>query len=216
MKDNTLRITEVFYSLQGETRTLGLATVFVRLTGCPLRCNYCDTEYAFHGGETQSFNALHKTIDAFQSKYICVTGGEPLAQPNCKAFLSELCEKGYEVSLETSGSISIDNIDSRVSVVLDLKTPGSGESSKNLYENIPLLQRNDQVKFVICSREDYDWAKFKLDELKLTERVNDIYFSPSFSEIDASQLANWIISDNLPVRFQLQLHKLLWNDEPGH
>ena len=216
MKDNTLRITEVFYSLQGETRTLGLATVFVRLTGCPLRCNYCDTEYAFHGGETQSFNALHKTIDAFQSKYICVTGGEPLAQPNCKAFLSELCEKGYEVSLETSGSISIDNIDSRASVVLDLKTPGSGESSKNLYENIPLLQRNDQVKFVICSREDYDWAKFKLDELKLTERVNDIYFSPSFSEIDASQLANWIISDNLPVRFQLQLHKLLWNDEPGH
>lgn len=216
MKDDTLRITEVFYSLQGETRTLGLATVFVRLTGCPLRCDYCDTEYAFHGGQTQSFETLHSTIDAFKARYICVTGGEPLAQPNCKAFLHELCEKGYEVSLETSGSINIDNIDSRVSVVLDLKTPGSGESSKNLYENIPLLSRNDQIKFVICSRDDYNWAKFKLDELKLTERVDDIIFSPSFSEIDASQLADWILQDNLPVRFQLQLHKLLWNDEPGH
>ncbi len=216
MNNNTLRISEVFYSLQGETRTLGLPTVFVRLTGCPLRCNYCDTEYAFHGGDIQTFEQLHQQVASFQPKYICVTGGEPLAQPNCKSFLAELCQAGYEVSLETSGSIDISYIDPRVSVVLDLKTPNSGESSKNLYDNIPLLMQNDQVKFVICSREDYDWARFKIDELKLTTRVDDIIFSPSFNEIDASQLADWIIQDNLPVRFQLQLHKLLWNDEPGH
>ena len=216
MKQNTLRLTEVFYSLQGETKTLGLPTVFVRLTGCPLRCQYCDTDYAFQGGEIFEFEQVHQQIDRFKPRYICVTGGEPLAQPNCKAFLQQLCEKGYEVSLETSGSIDISSIDPRVSVVLDLKTPDSEESSKNLYSNIDLLAANDQVKFVICSRQDYDWAKFKLDELKLNERVEEVIFSPSFHQVDATDLADWIIADNLNVRFQLQLHKLLWNDEPGH
>ncbi|MGK0441826.1 MAG: 7-carboxy-7-deazaguanine synthase [Pseudohongiellaceae bacterium] len=211
-----LRITEVFYSLQGETRTAGLATVFVRLTGCPLRCDYCDTEYAFHGGEKWTQQAILDEVAKYNPRYVTVTGGEPLAQKNCWPLLEALCDKGYEVSLETSGAISVQGVDSRVVKVLDLKTPGSGEMAKNDYSNIPLLNQHDQVKFVICNREDYDWARFKLDELQLLAKASDVLFSPSFSEIDATALAGWIIEDNLPVRFQLQLHKLLWNDAAGH
>ena len=216
MKSDTLRLTEIFYSLQGETKTLGLATVFVRLTGCPLRCQYCDTEYAFHGGSTFSFSDILSQVGKYQARYVCVTGGEPLAQPNCKALLKLLCEQGYQVSLETSGAMDIADIDPRVSVVLDLKTPDSAESSRNLYSNIPLLQNNDQLKFVICSRQDYDWAKFKCDELQLYSKVEEVIFSPSFEQQTARELADWIIADNLPVRFQLQLHKILWDDAPGH
>jgi 7-carboxy-7-deazaguanine synthase len=211
-----LRITEIFYSLQGETRTAGLPTVFVRLTGCPLRCDYCDTEYAFHGGEKWSQQAVLDEVGKYQPRYVTVTGGEPLAQKNCWPLLEALCDQGYEVSLETSGAISVQGVDPRVVKVIDLKTPGSGEMAKNDYSNIPLLKAHDQVKFVICNREDYDWARFKLDELQLAAKASDVLFSPSFSEIDATALAGWIIDDNLPVRFQLQLHKLLWNDAAGH
>lgn len=215
MKD-TLRITEIFYSLQGETRTLGLPTVFVRLTGCPLRCQYCDTAYAFAGGELMSLEAIVAKVSSFNPRYVCVTGGEPLAQPNALPLLRLLCDAGYEVSLETSGAIDVTGVDPRVVKVLDLKTPGSAEVARNRYENIALLNPHDQVKFVICSREDYDWAVSKLIEYRLAERVQDVLFSPSFSELDSRALADWIVSDNLPVRFQLQLHKILWQDEPGH
>lgn len=211
-----LRITEIFYSLQGEARTIGLPTVFVRLTGCPLRCQYCDTAYAFSGGEMQSLDAILAEVATYKPRYITVTGGEPLAQPNCRALLTALCDKGYQVSLETSGALDISGLDPRVSVVLDLKTPDSGECHRNLMDNIPHLKADDQVKFVICSRQDYQWARLKLDELQLAERVEDVLFSPSFNQIKASDLADWIVQDRLPVRFQLQLHKLLWADEPGH
>jgi 7-carboxy-7-deazaguanine synthase len=216
MSEATLRITEIFYSLQGESRTVGLPTVFVRLTGCPLRCQYCDTEYAFHGGEIHSLDSILQQISRFAPRYVCVTGGEPLAQPNCIALLQALCDAGYQVSLETSGAMPVDKVDPRVSKVLDLKTPGSGEVSRNLYDNIPLLTGNDQVKFVICSREDYQWSRFKLEELKLTERAGEVLFSPSFGQQSPRELAEWIVADNLPVRFQLQQHKLLWGEEPGH
>ncbi|WP_071871343.1 7-carboxy-7-deazaguanine synthase QueE [Atopomonas hussainii] len=215
MKD-TLRITEIFYSLQGETRTLGLPTVFVRLTGCPLRCQYCDTAYAFAGGELMSLEAIVAKVASFNPRYVCVTGGEPLAQPNALPLLRLLCDAGYEVSLETSGAIDVTGVDPRVVKVLDLKTPGSAEVARNRYDNIALLNPHDQVKFVICSREDYDWAVSKLIEYRLAERAQDVLFSPSFSELDSRALADWIVSDNLPVRFQLQLHKILWQDEPGH
>ncbi len=211
-----LRITEIFYSLQGETRTVGLPTVFVRLTGCPLRCVYCDTEYAFHGGDKWSLDAITEKVSSYQPRYVTVTGGEPLAQPNCLPLLTSLCELGYEVSLETSGAISVAGVDPRVVKVLDLKTPASGEVSKNFYENIPLLTSRDQVKFVICDRNDYNWARFKLDEFQLSSRVDEVLFSPSFEQLNATELAEWILQDNLPVRLQLQLHKLLWNDAAGH
>ncbi|MDG9853091.1 7-carboxy-7-deazaguanine synthase QueE [Pseudomonas nitroreducens] len=212
----TLRITEIFYSLQGETRTAGLPTVFVRLTGCPLRCNYCDTAYAFSGGEIQSLDAILDQVARYRPRYVCVTGGEPLAQPNCIPLLERLCHAGYEVSLETSGALDISATDRRVSRILDLKTPGSGEVARNRYENIGELTLNDQVKFVICSREDYDWAVSKLIEYRLDKRAGEVLFSPSHRQVDARALADWIVSDNLPVRLQLQLHKILWNDEPGH
>ncbi len=212
----TLRITEIFYSLQGETRTSGLPTVFVRLTGCPLRCHYCDTAYAFSGGETMTLDAIVDEVARHGPRYVCVTGGEPLAQPNCVPLLQRLCEAGYEVSLETSGALDISATDRRVSRVLDLKTPGSGEVRRNRYENIAELTANDQVKFVICSREDYDWAVSKLIEYGLDRRTGEVLFSPSHGQVDVRDLADWIVADNLPVRLQLQLHKIIWNDEPGH
>lgn len=211
-----LRITEIFYSLQGEARTVGLPTVFVRLTGCPLRCGYCDTEYAFSGGEMQSLEQIVATVAGYQPRYVTVTGGEPLAQKNCIRLLRTLCDADYEVSLETSGAMSVAEVDPRVVKVLDLKTPGSGEVQRNDFSNIPLLTANDQVKFVICDRADYDWARFKLDEYQLSERVSDVLFSPSFGQLGGRELAEWILQDNLPVRLQLQLHKLLWHDAPGH
>ena len=213
---DTLRITEVFYSLQGETRTAGLPTVFVRLTGCPLRCQYCDTAYAFSGGELQSLDSILAQVASYKPRYVCVTGGEPLAQPNAISLLKQLCDAGYEVSLETSGALDISAVDTRVSRVVDLKTPGSAEVGRNRYENIQHLTANDQVKFVICSREDYDWAVSKLIEYRLEQRAGEVLMSPSHHELDAHSLAEWIIADNLPVRLQMQLHKILWNDAPGH
>lgn len=212
----TLRITEIFFSLQGETRASGLPTVFVRLTGCPLRCQYCDTAYAFSGGESMSLDRILERVASYKPRYVCVTGGEPLAQPNCVALLRQLCDRGYDVSLETSGALDISETDRRVSRVVDLKTPGSAEVGRNRYENIAQLTLNDQVKFVICSREDYDWSVSKLIEYRLDERVGEVLFSPSHGQVDARALAEWIVADNLPVRLQLQLHKLLWNDAPGH
>lgn len=213
---STVRITEIFYSLQGESSTAGLPTVFVRLTGCPLRCQYCDTEYAFYGGERQQITDVLATVASHKAVNVCVTGGEPLAQKSCIPLLAALCDEGYQVSLETAGALSAEFVDSRVMKVMDLKTPGSGEVDKNLYGNMAYLNSHDQVKFVICDRQDYEWARLKIDELKLTERVGDILFSPSTGQLNPTDLAEWILADHLPVRFQLQLHKLLWNDEPGH
>lgn len=215
MSELSLRITEIFYSLQGEARTSGLPTVFVRLTGCPLRCHYCDTAYAFHDGSIKSLDEILEKVASFRPRYVCVTGGEPLAQPNCIPLLKALCDAGYQVSLETSGAMPVEQVDKRVSKVLDLKTPGSGEVDRNLYSNIASLSRSDQVKFVICSRADYEWARFKMEELQLAEKAGEVLFSPSFGEQSPRELADWIVSDNLPVRFQLQLHKLIWDDEPG-
>ena len=213
---STLRITEIFYSLQGEARTVGLPTVFVRLTGCPLRCHYCDTAYAFHGGEVQSIESILATVATYKPKYVCVTGGEPMAQPNCANLLTSLCDVGYQVSLETSGALPLDTVDKRVSKVVDLKTPASGEVEKNDYHNLALLHSHDQVKFVICDRADYEWARFKLDEYRLTDKVSDVLFSPSYQQLPTDNLAQWILQDNLPVRLQIQLHKVIWGDTPGH
>lgn len=210
-----LRITEIFHSLQGEARTVGLPTVFVRLTGCPLRCQYCDTTYAFSGGELLSLDDILQQVEAFGAHYICVSGGEPLAQPECKTLLTQLADAGYEVSLETSGAMDIAGLDQRVSVVMDLKTPDSGEVGRNLYGNIEHLKPKDQVKFVICSRSDYQWAKMQLDQYSLVGKAGEVLFSPSHQQVQPSELADWILEDRLPVRFQMQLHKLLWNDEPG-
>lgn len=213
---DAVRITEIFYSLQGEARTVGLPTVFVRLTGCPLRCLYCDTEYAFSGGELFSIDDIVQRVAGYSPRYVTVTGGEPLAQKSCWPLLARLCDAGYEVSLETGGAISVAGVDERVVKVLDLKTPASGEVARNDYGNIALLTPRDQVKFVICDRKDYDWVRFKLDEYRLDDRVSDVLFSPSHGQLVARELAEWILADNLPVRMQVQLHKLLWNDEPGH
>lgn len=215
MQDASLRITEIFYSLQGEARTVGLPTVFVRLTGCPLRCTYCDSEYAFYGGERMAITDILAEVAKFNPRFVCVTGGEPLAQPNCLPLLTALCDAGFDVSLETSGAMDVSEVDARVSRVMDLKAPSSGEAAKNRYENIPLLSKHDQVKFVLGSGEDYEWAKFKLDEYQLVERVGDVLFSPVFDAIGERELADWIVRDNLPVRFQVQLHKHLWGDKPG-
>lgn len=215
MTDISLRITEIFHSLQGEARTVGLPTVFVRLTGCPLRCSYCDSEYAFYGGEKLPLADILAKVAGFGARYVCVTGGEPLAQPNCLPLLSALCDAGYEVSLETSGAMDIAMVDLRVSRVVDLKTPASGEMEKNLYGNMALLQAHDQIKFVICDRRDYEWACFKVDEYELGQRVSDVLFSPSYGQLAAKDLAEWILSDRRQVRFQMQLHKQLWGDTPG-
>lgn len=209
-----LKITEVFLSLQGEARDAGWPTVFVRLTGCPLRCQYCDTAYAFFGGEWRSIDDLLAEVASYGVRHVCVTGGEPLSQKRCLDLLRRLCDAGYAVSLETSGAIDIADVDPRVSRVLDIKTPGSAEVARNRWENLPLLTAHDQVKFVICSREDYEWSRDVFREHRLHERC-DVLFSPSKSEVAARDLADWIVADRLPVKFQMQLHKLLWNDEPG-
>ncbi|MCA0901654.1 7-carboxy-7-deazaguanine synthase QueE [Microbulbifer agarilyticus] len=215
LTEESLRISELFYSLQGEARDAGLPTVFVRLTGCPLRCTYCDSEYAFFGGERMSLAAILQKVQSYPARHVCVTGGEPLAQPNCIPLLQALCDAGYQVSLETSGAMPVDAVDPRVSRVVDLKTPASGEQARNRMENIPLLNKRDQVKFVICDRGDYDWARFTLDQYRLSERVGEVLFSPSYEQLAPRQLAEWILEDGLPVRMQMQLHKLLWGDVPG-
>lgn len=212
----TLRISEIFYSLQGEARTVGRPTIFIRLTGCPLRCQYCDTAYAFSGGVIYSVEDIIQELKQYKTRYITVTGGEPLAQPDCIALLNSLCELDYDVSLETSGAMDISAVDSRVVKVLDLKTPGSLEMGKNMESNIDFLNAHDQVKFVICNREDYLWSCKKVDEFKLGEKVSDILFSPSNEELEAKVLAEWILEDQLDVRMQVQLHKYLWGNESGH
>ena len=212
----TLRISEIFYSLQGEARTVGRPTIFIRLTGCPLRCQYCDTAYAFSGGIIYSLDDIIRELKQYKTRYITVTGGEPLAQPDCIALLNRLCEMNYEVSLETSGAMDVSEVDSRVVKVLDLKTPGSLEVKRNMESNIAFLNPHDQVKFVICSREDYLWSCGKVEEFKLGEKVADILFSPSNEELEAKELAEWILADQLDVRMQVQLHKYLWGNESGH
>lgn len=211
-----LRITEIFFSLQGESRTVGLPTVFVRLTGCPLRCSWCDTTYSFNGGEKMSVDAVVEAVATHGARHVCVTGGEPLAQPECLTLLHRLCDAGYEVSLETSGALDVSKVDPRVVKVLDLKAPGSGESHRNVYENIPHLLPHDQVKFVLASRQDFEWARFKCDEYGLYDRVQDVLMSPVHETLQPRELAEWILEARLPVRLQVQLHKYLWNNEPGH
>jgi len=210
----SLRITEIFYSLQGETRTVGLPTVFVRLTGCPLRCQYCDTAYAFQGGQSMSLPDILTQVAHYSPRYVTVTGGEPLAQKNCLVLLTALCDAGYEVSLETSGALDIAAVDARVSKIVDIKTPASDESDKNLYSNIEHITARDHIKFVLCSREDYLWAKDIMLRYNLPARC-EILFSPSHEQVSATLLADWILQDRLPVRLQIQLHKYLWGNTPG-
>jgi 7-carboxy-7-deazaguanine synthase len=210
-----LRVTEIFYSLQGEARTVGKPTVFVRLTGCPLRCVYCDTSYAFTGGTIFSIEEILTTVASWSPQYVCVTGGEPLAQKECLPLLTSLCDAGYQVSLETSGAISVEGVDARVSKVLDLKTPASGEVERNLFSNLDRLTPHDQVKFVICDERDYMWARDKLREHELDHKVSEVLFSPSHETLAPAQLAEWILRDRLPVRLQIQLHKYLWADAAG-
>ncbi len=209
-----LKLTEIFYSLQGEADTAGIPTVFVRLTGCPLRCQYCDTAYAFHGGQWWQLDAILERVAQFGARYVCVTGGEPLAQPQCLALLGALADAGYRVSLETSGAMAIDAVDPRVIRVVDVKTPGSLEEHRNRYEQLALLRPEEQIKFVLCNRADYDWSRDKLAALQLLERCQ-VLFSPSHEQLPARQLADWILADRLSVRFQIQLHKHLWGNEPG-
>jgi 7-carboxy-7-deazaguanine synthase len=209
-----LRITEIFYSLQGESNTVGLPTVFIRLTGCPLRCVYCDTEYAFAGGRKIALDEILSQVDGYGTPYVTVTGGEPLAQPGCLDLMTRLLDKGYTVSLETSGALDISKVDPRVIKVMDLKTPSSGEVDRNLYQNIGFLNGKDQIKFVIGDEEDYAWSKAALDEYDLLERCQ-ILFSPVMGRQDPTDLAEKILADRLPVRFQIQLHKLLWADARG-
>jgi 7-carboxy-7-deazaguanine synthase len=209
-----VKITEIFHSLQGEADTTGVPTVFVRLTGCPLRCQYCDTVYAFHGGEWYSVAAVLERVAGFGTRHVCVTGGEPLAQKSCIELLHALCDAGYRVSLETSGALPIDAVDARVVRVVDVKTPASGEAHRNLYAQLGQLRPEEQIKFVICDRGDYDWSRAKLEELQLPQRCT-VLFSPSYEQLPGRTLADWILADRLPVRFQIQLHKYLWGNEPG-
>jgi 7-carboxy-7-deazaguanine synthase len=207
-----LKITEIFFSIQGEAAFSGWPTVFVRLTGCPLRCQYCDTAYAFTGGEWRTFADILAEVRGYATPYVCVTGGEPLAQPRCAALLTSLCDAGFNVSLETSGAIDISDVDTRVSRVVDLKTPGSREEHRNRWQNIALLTPHDAVKIVICDRADYEWARDVVAKYSLPCSV---FFSPSYEQLPAGQLADWIVEDRLPVRLQVQLHKVLWGNVPG-
>ena len=210
-----LRITEIFHSIQGEADSVGWPTVFVRLTGCPLRCGYCDTAYAFHGGQWMGMDEVLQQVAGHGARRVTVTGGEPLAQKNCVTLLARLCDAGYQVSLETSGALSIGGLDPRVVRVMDLKTPGSGESERNLLENLALLTAQDQVKFVICDRADYEWSREFVAEHALSQRCQ-VLFSPSHGQVHPRELADWILADKLPVRLQVQLHKYLWGNVPGH
>ena len=210
-----LRISEIFYSLQGETSRVGLPTAFIRLTGCPLRCVYCDTAYAFTGGQNMSIANILQQVAGYAPRYVTVTGGEPLAQKNCLPLLSLLCDAGYQVSLETSGAIDISEVDARVMRVVDIKTPASGEVEKNRWENIPLLSQHDEIKFVLCDEGDYQWAKQMLRQYQLNEKCG-VLFSPVHDGLNVTHLAEWILHDQLPVRLQIQLHKILWNNVPGH
>jgi 7-carboxy-7-deazaguanine synthase len=213
-REGMLKITEIFHSLQGEALQAGLPTVFVRLTGCPLRCTYCDSEYAFYGGEWMHFDEIIAEVRTHETTSICVTGGEPLAQKRCADLLKCLADEGFKVSLETSGAVDISLADRRVSRVMDLKTPDSGEQDKNLWSNVDELTPHDQVKFVICSRRDYEWARQQIRDRNLNNRC-EVLFSPAWGQLEARELAEWILEDHLPVRFQLQIHKLLWGDVPG-
>ncbi len=212
--DNLLKITEIFFSLQGEALTVGIPTTFIRLTGCPLRCQYCDTEYAFSGGEWMSFDEILAQVAANKTRYVTVTGGEPLAQKACIDMLVLLCDAGYKVSLETSGALDVSLVDSRVVKVMDIKTPGSAEEKSNRLDNINFINAHDQIKFVICNEQDYEWSREFLQRHNLAECC-EVLFSPSFEQLPASDLADWILRDALPVRMQMQLHKLLWGNQPG-
>ncbi len=213
-REGQLKITEIFYSLQGEARDAGRPTVFIRLTGCPLRCVYCDSEYAFYGGEWMHIDQILQQVESHGTQYACVTGGEPLAQKRCFLLLDRLCDAGYQVSLETSGAIDVSKVDERVSRVVDIKTPDSGEVDRNLWANLEVLTAHDQLKFVICSRGDYDWAVNEIRSLNLEQKL-DILLSPAWGQVKPADLAEWVLTDQLNVRVQLQLHKLLWGDTPG-
>ena len=209
-----LKITEIFHSLQGEADTAGIPTTFIRLTGCPLRCGYCDTAYAFHGGEWWELERVLERVVELGARYVCVTGGEPLAQKGCLELLRRLCDAGLRVSLETSGAMSLAGVDPRVVLVVDVKTPGSGEVTRNRYEELATLTERDQVKFVLCDRADYEWSAAQVRERALAERCT-VWFSPSYEQLAARDLAEWILADRLPVRLQVQLHKILWGNAPG-
>lgn len=215
MSDQSLRITEIFHSLQGEAVSVGYPTAFVRLTGCPLRCHYCDSEYAFEGGEKMSLDSISQRVASYQAQHVCVTGGEPLAQPNALPLLALLCDSGYRVSLETSGAMDISQVDPRVSIVMDIKTPDSGELDRNKWGNLNHLSSKDQLKFVVCSKSDFDWACFKITECGLERKVGDVFISPSYEQVAPKDLAQWVLDSKLTIRMQLQLHKLLWGDKPG-
>lgn len=211
---STLRISEIFFSLQGEATRVGLPTVFVRLTGCPLRCVWCDSEYAFTGGSTMEIDAILSLVRGYPTRQVCVTGGEPLSQKTCLELLTRLCDAGYEVSLETSGAIDLSGVDPRVAKIMDLKAPGSGESARNRWDNLALLGPRDEIKFVLASRADYEWASQLIRERQL-EQLCPLLMSPAQGLLDPADLAEWILADGLPVRFQLQLHKLLWGNMRG-
>jgi 7-carboxy-7-deazaguanine synthase len=209
-----LKLTEIFLSIQGEADSVGWPTVFIRLTGCPLRCQYCDTAYAFHGGEWHSLDQILERVASFGARHVCVTGGEPLAQKTCVLLLQQLCDAGYRVSLETSGAMDISEVDARVTRVVDVKTPASGEVERNRYENLDQMRADEQVKFVICSREDFEWSRDLIRQQSLHERCT-VLFSPSHEQVEPRDLAQWILDERLPVRLQVQLHKYLWGNTPG-